>query len=62
MMERQLTFKENEIMQILNRVYLRFKEGAFPPAIEELERALSIDFEYTDVVNALKCANFWLEI
>jgi tetratricopeptide (TPR) repeat protein len=62
MMERQLTFKENEIMQILNRVYLRFKEGAFPPAIAELERALSIDFEYSDVVNALKCANFWLEI
>jgi tetratricopeptide (TPR) repeat protein len=62
MMERQLTFKENEIMQILNRVYLHFKEGAFAPAIEELERALSIDFEYTDVVNALKCANFWHEI
>ncbi len=62
MMEHQLTFKENEIMQILNRVYLHFKEGAFAPAIGELERALSIDFEYSDVVNALKCANFWLEI
>ncbi len=62
MTERQLTFKENEIMQILNRVYLHFKEGAFAPAIGELERALSIDFEYSDVVNALKCANFWLEI
>jgi tetratricopeptide (TPR) repeat protein len=60
-MEHQLTFKENEIMQILNRAYLHFKEGAFPPAIEQLERALSIDFEYSDVVNALKCANFWLE-
>jgi tetratricopeptide (TPR) repeat protein len=62
MSERQLTFKENEIIQILNRVYLYFKEGAFAPAIGELERALSIDFEYSDVVNALKCANFWLEI
>jgi len=62
MTERQLTFKENEIMQILNRVYLSFKEGAFAPAIGELERALSIDFEYSDVVNALKCANFWLEV
>ena len=62
MVERQLTFKENEIVQILNRVYLYFKEGAFPPAIEQLERALSIDFEYSDVANALKCANFWLEI
>jgi hypothetical protein len=62
MVDRQLTFKENEIMQILNRVYLHFKEGEFPPAIEKLERALSIDFEYSDVANALKCANFWLEI
>ena len=62
MVDRQLTFKENEIMQILNRVYLHFKEGEFPPAIEDLERALSIDFEYSDVANALKCANFWLEI
>jgi tetratricopeptide (TPR) repeat protein len=62
MAERQLTFKENEIMQILNKVYLHFKEGEFDPAIELLERALEIDFEYSDIANALKCANFWREV
>jgi tetratricopeptide (TPR) repeat protein len=62
MAERQLTFKENEIMQILNKVYLHFKEGEFLPAIELLERALEIDFEYSDIANALKCANFWQEV
>jgi tetratricopeptide (TPR) repeat protein len=62
MAERQLTFKENEIMQILNRVYLHFKEGEFDQAIELLERALEIDFEYSDIANALKCANFWREV
>jgi tetratricopeptide (TPR) repeat protein len=61
MAEKQLTFKENEIIQILNRVYLNFKEGQFKEASERLEKALEIDFESTDVTNALKCANFWLE-
>jgi tetratricopeptide (TPR) repeat protein len=61
MAEKQLTFKENEIIQILNKVYLSFKEGRFAEAVSLLEQALSIDFEYADVANALKCANFWLE-
>jgi tetratricopeptide (TPR) repeat protein len=61
MAEKQLTFKENEIIQILNRVYLNFKEGQFKEAITLLERALEIDFDSTDVTNALKAANFWLE-
>lgn len=61
MAEKQLTFKENEIIQILNSVYLNFKEGRFKEASTLLERALEIDFESGDVTNALKCANFWLE-
>jgi tetratricopeptide (TPR) repeat protein len=61
MAEKQLTFKENEIIQILNRVYLNFKEGHFKDASSLLEKALEIDFESTDVTNALKAANFWLE-
>lgn len=61
MVDKQLTFKENEIMQILNKVYLHFKEGEFAEASAALERAIAIDFEYSDVTNALKCANFWLE-
>jgi tetratricopeptide (TPR) repeat protein len=61
MTERQLTFKETEIIQILNKVYQSFKAGSFPAAISLLEQALSIDFENADITNALKCANFWLE-
>ena len=61
MTEKQLTFKENEIIQILNKVYLNFKEGLFKEAGILLEKALEIDFDSTDVTNALKCANFWLE-
>jgi tetratricopeptide (TPR) repeat protein len=61
MAERQLTFKENEIIQILNKVYLSFKAGQFKEASTMLEKALEIDFESVDVTNALKCANFWLE-
>ncbi len=61
MAEMQLTFKESEIIQILNKVYLSFKEGKFQESIKLAEEALVIDFEYPDVSNALKCANFWLE-
>jgi tetratricopeptide (TPR) repeat protein len=61
MAEKQLTFKENEIIQILNKVYQSFKEGDFQGAVPLLEEALAIDFESLDVINALKCANFWLE-
>ncbi len=61
MAEKQLTFKENEIIQILNKVYLNFKSGLFKESITLLERALSIDFEYPDVATTLKCANFWME-
>jgi len=61
MAERQLTFRENEVVQILNKVYLNFREGQFKEAAERLERALAVDFESVDIANALKCANFWLE-
>jgi len=61
MAEKQLTFKENEIIQILNKVYRNFKEGQFRDAGALLEKALEIDFDSTDVTNALKCNNFWLE-
>lgn len=61
MAERQLTFKENEIIQILNKAYLNFREGQFREAAAHLERALTVDFDSVDVTNALKCANFWLE-
>ncbi len=61
MTDKQLTFRDNEIIQILNKVYLKFKEGLFQESVELLEKALAIDFEYNGVSSALKCANFWLE-
>ncbi len=61
MTEKQLTFKENEIIQILNKVYLNFKEGLFKESIPLLEEAITIDFEYPDITAAIKCTNFWLE-
>lgn len=61
MNDKQLTFRDNEIIQILNKVYLKFKEGLFQESVELLEKALAIDFEYNYVSGALKCANFWLE-
>lgn len=50
-----------EIPKILNNVFLHFKEGFFDEAIELLEEALKIDFEYKGVTSALKCATFWSE-
>ncbi len=61
MTDRQLTFRGNEIIQILNRVYLSFKDGLFQESAKLLEQALAIDFEYEGVAAALKCTNFWLE-
>ena len=61
MTDKQLTFRDNEIIQILNKVYLHFKDGLFQESVKLLEGALAIDFEYEGVAAALKCTNFWLE-
>ena len=50
-----------EISKILNNVFLHFKNGFFDEAIDLLEQALKIDFEYKGVTSALKCAAFWSE-
>jgi tetratricopeptide (TPR) repeat protein len=61
MSEKQLAFKDDEIIKILNYVYNLFKEGRFADSIERLEQALKIDFEYPGVTASLKCANFWID-
>lgn len=61
MTEKQLSLGDDEIVQILNRVYQHFRDGQFAEAVPLLERALSLDFEYTGVAAALKCAGFWRE-
>jgi tetratricopeptide (TPR) repeat protein len=61
MPEKQPSLGDDQIAQILDRVCQFFREGQFAEAIPELERALSIDFEYPGVAAALKCASFWRE-
>ncbi len=61
MEEKQLTFKEDEISQMLNHAFDLFREGRFPEAASQLEKVLRIDFDYPDVTASLKCANFWRE-
>jgi tetratricopeptide (TPR) repeat protein len=59
--DKQLVFQDDEIVKILNEIYALFKRGRFSEAIEPLEGALKIDFDYPGVTSSLKCANFWKE-
>ena len=59
--DRQLAFKDDEVIKILNNVYSLFREGQFSESIGRLEEALKIDYEYPGVTSSLKCANFWKE-
>jgi tetratricopeptide (TPR) repeat protein len=59
--KQQLTFRDNEVIKLLNEVYILFKEGKFEETKEKLNTALKIDFEYPGVATSLKCANYWSE-
>jgi len=61
MIDKQLAFKDDELIKILNRVYGLFRQGGFSEASERLEEALKIDFDYPGVTAAMKCCNFWRE-
>ena len=61
MTDKQLAFKGDDVIRILNYAYSLFKRGQFSESIEKLEKALSIDYEYPGVTSSLKCANFWKE-
>ena len=61
MAEDQLTFKEDEVIQILNKVYLNLRDGLFEKAIELLDEALKVDLEYPGIPATLKCASYWQE-
>ena len=61
MPEKQLAFKDDEVVKILNNVYNLFKKGRFVETRDRLEQALKIDFEYPGVTSSLKYANFWIE-
>ena len=61
MTDKQLSFKDDELIKTLNRVYGLFRKGEFAKAIAHLEEALKIDYDYPGITSALKCANFWLD-
>lgn len=61
MADQQLTFKDDEIIQMLNKVYLNLREGLFQTSIDLLQGALKIEPEYPGLTSALKSAEFWQE-
>ncbi len=59
MVDRQLSFKEEKISEILNTVIGKLKSGDFEESVVLLEKALSMDFEYPGVSSSLKSTKFW---
>ena len=54
MADSQLTFKENDIAQLVNSAYEQLRSGDFGEASDLLERALELDVEYEGITAALK--------
>lgn len=52
---------DGKVGSLIETSYRLFQSGDFSQAIEILEEALSIDFDNSEVVFALKCGNFWKE-
>ncbi len=59
MTDKQLSFKEEKITEILNEVTTLLKEDNYEEVIGLLERGLKIDFEYPGIASSLKAVNFW---
>ena len=51
--------RNDSLVEYLETAYENFREGAFREAEKVLEKALGVDFEDTELMAALKCANFW---
>ncbi len=61
MVEKQLSFKEEKISELINTVISKLKEGGFRDAISLLDKALTIDCDYPGIASSLKAAKFWEE-
>ena len=61
MTERQLTFEQDDIAQMVNSAFDQLRAGRFTESTELLERALELDVEFAGVTATLKCARFWTE-
>lgn len=53
--------QNSEVSTRIKNAYELFKNGAFRDAEQELEAALSAEFNNDEVISALKCAGFWAE-
>jgi tetratricopeptide (TPR) repeat protein len=61
MTERQLTFDQDNIAQLVNSAYDQLRAGRFDDSAALLERALELDVEFAGVTGTLQCAEFWRE-
>ncbi len=60
-MDKRVTNNQNVVSAILQQTRDIIKKGDFDEARSELENALSIDFNSSDVITGLKYVNFWIE-
>ncbi len=60
-MDRSITDTGSNIASIMQAARESLKKGDFEKAGNDLEKALSIDFNEVNVINALKFVNFWIE-
>lgn len=49
------------VQDMLHSAYSALGEGSFTESIDILEKALTVDFDHSEVVAALKCTNYWYE-
>ena len=60
-MNKRVSNSQNAVIAILHQTRDIIKNGDFDKARSELENALSIDFNNTEVITSLKYVNFWIE-
>ncbi|MBB6478804.1 tetratricopeptide repeat protein [Spirochaeta isovalerica] len=51
----------NRLTDLINRVYVAYRNGAIEESAELLNEAHSIDYDNPLVLSALKCTRFWLD-
>ena len=52
---------EHKVSLFLNDIYKQIRQGSFTEAREELNRSLADEFDYVEIISALKGVNFWVE-
>jgi hypothetical protein len=55
----EVSIKNGDIRMLLTLAYDKFTRGNLDEGIRDLEEALSIEYDNSEVVSSLKCANYW---